>query len=83
MFLPSEMSLGPTVIKRVPLIEGQHFKPIHQGDQLVSARIERPLLSKDIFEMRSAQVGTPHLGEFIFDEQNRVLGRRIQFAPGL
>ena len=83
MFLPSEMSLGPTIVKRVPLIDGTHFKPVHQGAHLVSARIERPLLSKDIFEMRSREAGTPHLGEFIFDEQNRVLGRRIQFAPGL
>ena len=84
MFYPVEINLTPGVVLRIPVLEGTHFNPEHpKPEHLYSARVERPLLSRDVFEMRSAQARTPHFTGFVFDENNRVIGRNVRLESNL
>ena len=84
MFWPVEIDLSPTVVLRIPVIEGTHFAPEHPNpNHLYSARIERPILPRDVFEARSNQARTPHFTGFVFDENNRVIGRNVRLDANL
>ena len=79
MFYPVEINLDPAVVLKVPVIEGTHFEPAHSNPaHLYSARIERPILPRDVFEARSEQARTPHFSNFVFDNNNRVIGRNVR-----
>ena len=84
MFYPVEIDLTPGVVLKIPVIEGTHFEPCHPNPaHLYSARIERPILPRDVFEARSAQARSPHFTGFVFDENNRVIGRNVRLESNL
>ena len=82
MFESTEYEYDPKIIQRIPLLEGTHFQNLHHDENAIRARIERPFLSKDVLEQRSAQTRTLDVSGFIFDENNRVVGRQV-FSPNL
>ena len=50
---------------------------------MLTARIARPKLPKGVFEYRSDQARSPAIEEFIFDENNRLVGRRAPYHSPL
>ena len=51
---------------------------------MLTARISRPILSKDVFELRSSQVRAPQFEQtHISDADNRLVGRRVPFNARL
>ena len=49
---------------------------------MIKARIERPLLPKDVLALRSAQSRTLDVSWCIFDENHRLIGRQV-FLSGI
>ena len=82
MFETSEYEFDPKVAQRIPLLEGQNFPNMHNDDQLIQARVERPILPKDVLELRSAQARTLDVSGCIWGENHRLIGRRV-FATDL
>ena len=82
MFEPSEYEFDPKVVQRIPLLEGMNFPNMHNDDFLIQARVERPILPKDVLEYRSAQARTLDVSGCIWDENHRLIGRRV-FAADL
>ena len=69
---------------RLPVIDGRYSKLNFPQNQVPTARIARPNLSKDIFEFRSAHARTPSFEHtHIFDLENGLVGRRIPFNSAL
>ena len=78
MLEPHEIDADTRTALNPPMLEGMHFKLKLPKDYISSARIARPKLTKDISELRSAQARTPAVGEFVFGDNNRLVGRRAQ-----
>ena len=49
----------------------------------MQARVERPVLSKDVLEYRSAQAKSLDLSGLIFDENHNLIGRRVPFSANM
>ena len=77
MFDLDEYEYDPKTILRIPVLEGQNFQNLHNDDYVIQARIERPLLPKDVLEYRSQQARNLDTSGCIFDENHRLIGRRI------
>ena len=83
MFEPHEICLDIKTVLKLPMLEGMYFKLTPPTPYVLTARIARPKLPKDVFEYRSAQARSPAIEEFIFDENNRLVGRRVPFQTSL
>ena len=77
MFEQIEFECDPQIVLKIPLLEGQNFQNLHHENNLIQARVERPLLPKDVLELRSSQARTLDASGHIFDENNRLIGKRI------
>ena len=77
MFEAHEIELDTKRVLRLPVLEGLRFKHTLPRDYLLSVRVARPKVSKDVFEYRSAQAMSPMIEEFFFDQSNRLVGRRV------
>ena len=79
MFEKHEISIDRRAVLRLPVLEGNYFRVSLPSEFCLASRIARPHLSKDVFELRSAQARTPgHESTHFFDAQNRLIGRRVQ-----
>ena len=58
-------------------------KNLHNEDRVIKARIERPLLPKDVLALRSAQSRTLDVSWCIFDENHNLIGKRVPFASNM
>ena len=79
MFGRHEIDLNYQAAIRLPVLEGGYFKLKLPPGRLVTSRIARPPLSKGVFEQRSAQARTPSTENFVFGENNHLIGRRVPF----
>ena len=69
---------------RLPVLEGKYFRLNTPHLQVPTARIARPNLPKDIFELRPAQARTPTFEQtHVFDNENRLVGRRVPYQAAL
>ena len=83
MFEKCEVELGPTEALRVPVLDGKHHGGRFSGNNLMQVRVERPHLSKDVLEYRSAQAQSLDLTGCIFDENHNLIGRRVPFTSNM